>query len=397
MQQNHNLIDLSYRDRLPEKLARAKFPFSAFAGALASSGFGLTQADPETRRYTYANAAFCSMIGYSLDELIGGNLTFADLIDPDDSAGHVGEFLRLVRGEIDSCTVDNRYIRKDGSVVPARAVISALERDSTNRAVVTMGIIIPLQSRSDEPASAISGVSFWTRDLRTRKGFCSASFRSLLGLPPDVPCPSFEDLLDYVHPEDRRRLTEEVERASKGSFQSSRYRIVRPSGELSWISQSAKPIFDASSHVIGIVAACMDFTEATRPPDTTPSFAAAAATVKTVKQFVDLHWNRPLSVNDLAQAADVTARTLFKRFKLACGFTPQEYIKWVRLQHAREMLQRADKSTTVLGISLRCSFQNQGHFARDYRLAFGERPSDTLARARRPLPCKRSSNEAFVG
>jgi len=393
MQQNHRLIDLGYRERLPEKLARAKIPYSTFASALADSGFGLTQADPATKRYTYANAAFCNMVGYSLDELVGGNLTFADLIDPDDAGGRVGEFQRLVRGEIDSCTFENRYIRKDGSVVPARAVVSALERDSANRAVLTMGIIIPQQPRSDDQASPLSGFSFWTRDLRTQRGGCSASFRSLLGLPPDAPCPSFEELLGYVHPEDRNRLIEEVARASKGSFQSSRYRIAGPSGELRWISQSVKPIFDASSHVIGIVAACMDFTEATRPPNT----SSAASTVKTVKQYVDQHWDRPLSVNDLARAADVNARTLFKRFKLACGFTPQEYIKWVRLQHAREMLQRADKSTTVLGVSLRCSFQNQGHFARDYRLAFGERPSDTLARARRPLPSRRSTTEAFVG
>jgi AraC-like DNA-binding protein len=50
------------------------------------------------------------------------------------------------------------------------------------------------------------------------------------------------------------------------------------------------------------------------------------------------------------------------------------------------MLQRADRSTTVLGIALKCNFQNQGHFARDYRLAFGERPSDTMELARRRAP-----------
>jgi AraC-like DNA-binding protein len=171
-------------------------------------------------------------------------------------------------------------------------------------------------------------------------------------------------------------------RARIGTFQSSEFRIVRPSGELRWISQSVKPIFDASSQVIGLAAACMDFTEANRGPDTSP----AASTVETVKQFVELNWNQPLSVTDLARAADVNARTLFKRFKQASGFTPQEYIKRVRLHYAREMLQRADRSTTVLGIALKCSFQNQGHFAPDYRLAFGELPSDTLERARRLTP-----------
>jgi AraC-like DNA-binding protein len=284
----------------------------------------------------------------------------------------------MIRGEIDICTIENRYIHKDGSVVPARAVVSALERDGINRAVLTMGIIVPLPSRSDDITGPIPGISFWTRDLRAQTGGCSASFRALLDLPPAAPCPSFEELLARVHPADRSRLVEQMARATKGTFQTSEFRIVRPSGELRWISQSVKPTFDTLSRVIGLAAACVDFTDANHPPDT----SAAASTVETVKQFVELHWDQPLSVTVLAQAADVNARTLFKRFKQACGFTPQEYIKRVRLHHAREMLQTADRSTTVLGIALKCNFQNQGHFARDYRLAFGERPSDTMERAR---------------
>jgi PAS domain S-box-containing protein len=143
MQEKHHPIDLGDRERLPEKLARAEIPYTVFSSALDSSGFGLTQADPEARRYTYANAAFCNMFGYSIDELIGGDLTFADLVEPDDDAGRLGEFVRLVCGEIDICTIENRYIHKDGSMIPARAVISVLERDGANRAVLTTGSSFP--------------------------------------------------------------------------------------------------------------------------------------------------------------------------------------------------------------------------------------------------------------
>jgi transcriptional regulator GlxA family with amidase domain len=99
-----------------------------------------------------------------------------------------------------------------------------------------------------------------------------------------------------------------------------------------------------------------------------------------VEQFADLRSDRPPS--DLAEAAEVGVRTLHKRFKAACGFTPLEYIKLTRLDHARAMLQMADKSTKALGIALKCYFQSPGHFARDYRLAFGELPSATLERER---------------
>jgi PAS domain S-box-containing protein len=204
MQEKHHPIDLGDRERLPEKLARAEIPYTVFSSALDSSGFGLTQADPEARRYTYANAAFCNMFGYSIDELIGGDLTFADLVEPDDDAGRLGEFVRLVCGEIDICTVENRYIHKDGSVVPARAFISVLERNGANRAVLTTGIIIPLRSRSDELPSPISGFSFWTRDLRAQTGACSASFRTLLDLRADAPFPLVRGLVRLRPPRGSR-------------------------------------------------------------------------------------------------------------------------------------------------------------------------------------------------
>jgi transcriptional regulator GlxA family with amidase domain len=55
------------------------------------------------------------------------------------------------------------------------------------------------------------------------------------------------------------------------------------------------------------------------------------------------------------------------------------FVKSIRLQHAREMLQSAETPTTVVSTASACGFLNPGHFARDYRLAFGELPSATLA------------------
>ena len=56
----------------------------------------------------------------------------------------------------------------------------------------------------------------------------------------------------------------------------------------------------------------------------------------------------------------------------------------VRLNRAREMLEQPTKNASVIQIALKCGFQNPSHFARDYRLAFGELPSETLKRGRPP-------------
>jgi transcriptional regulator GlxA family with amidase domain len=46
------------------------------------------------------------------------------------------------------------------------------------------------------------------------------------------------------------------------------------------------------------------------------------------------------------------------------------------------MLALATPDASVTGVALACGFHNGGHFAKDYREAFGELPSLTLARAR---------------
>jgi AraC-like DNA-binding protein len=268
-------------------------------------------------------------------------------------------------------------------VLPVRLTATVLERSPLDRTVLTVGFIcVPAALGFAGPPLrgpvAPQGASFWSHDFSNRTGNCSDGFKVLLGRPVDGPVPSFRECMAQVHPEDRMRVMDDVRRVTKGLVHSSEFRIFRPNGELRWVSQTVTPVIDSVGEVVGAVAGCLDITDAKRFARQTP----AANTVRAVKQHVDLNWDQPLSVTDLALAASVNARTLFKHFKQDCGFTPQEYIKRVRLNHARALLQMADRSTTVLGIALKCCFQNQGHFARDYRLAFGERPSDTLARAR---------------
>ena len=56
------------------------------------------------------------------------------------------------------------------------------------------------------------------------------------------------------------------------------------------------------------------------------------------------------------------------------------FAKAVRLKRARQFLMSGDPGVTVLATAFNCNFASPGHFARDYREAFGELPSETLAR-----------------
>jgi AraC-like DNA-binding protein len=101
--------------------------------------------------------------------------------------------------------------------------------------------------------------------------------------------------------------------------------------------------------------------------------------VRRVEEYITANWNRPITVEALAAAAGASTRSIFKAFKDSRNCSPMAFVKSIRLQHAREMLQHPENTTTVVSTAFACGFLNPGHFARDYRLAFGELPSVTLA------------------
>jgi len=104
--------------------------------------------------------------------------------------------------------------------------------------------------------------------------------------------------------------------------------------------------------------------------------------VREAEEYIEANWNRPVRIGDLIGLTNVSARSLFKSFRTARGYSPMAFAKMIRLRHAREMLASGNSSTSVTAVAFNCGFGNLGHFAREYREAFGELPSETLARAR---------------
>jgi AraC-like DNA-binding protein len=109
----------------------------------------------------------------------------------------------------------------------------------------------------------------------------------------------------------------------------------------------------------------------------------ATENVRRVEEYIDAHWQLPVSVEHIAQVTGVGVRTIFATFKRNRGYTPLAYLKMVRLKNANELLRCPTETTTVTNVALHCGFSNLGHFANDYQDAFGDLPSLTLARARR--------------
>lgn len=103
--------------------------------------------------------------------------------------------------------------------------------------------------------------------------------------------------------------------------------------------------------------------------------------VRRVENYIEAHWNQAIRIEVLVEHTGLSARAIFRAFKQNRGYSPMSFAKMVRLRHARELLAAPDETTTVTGVAFKCGFANLGHFAREYREAFGQLPSEALGRS----------------
>jgi AraC-like DNA-binding protein len=89
-----------------------------------------------------------------------------------------------------------------------------------------------------------------------------------------------------------------------------------------------------------------------------------------------------LRVGDLARAAGVSVRTVYRAASRRLHAPPMTRLRLSRLQGVRGQILAASPGETVTNAALDWGFTHLGRFAALYRREFGESPSETLRRAR---------------
>ncbi len=113
-----------------------------------------------------------------------------------------------------------------------------------------------------------------------------------------------------------------------------------------------------------------------------------------VAQLMEENIEKPLSLDEIAQATALSRRQIERLFRRHLGCVPNRYYLQIRLRRARELLLQT--SMPIIDITTACGFQSPPHFSRCYRAQFGcppsaERPIRTArgAAARRPRQARR--------
>jgi transcriptional regulator GlxA family with amidase domain len=100
--------------------------------------------------------------------------------------------------------------------------------------------------------------------------------------------------------------------------------------------------------------------------------------VRRVEKFIEANWQQPITHRSAGGRGGGRRTRHFQGFRAQ----PLAFAKAIRLKRAREILTSGDPSVSVTAAAFKSNFASPSRFAKDYRGAFGELPSETILRTR---------------
>lgn len=119
----------------------------------------------------------------------------------------------------------------------------------------------------------------------------------------------------------------------------------------------------------------------TSPPARHARERLPSHTLRRLRDFVEASLAADLDVQALAEVAGMSPAHFARAFAATAGRTPFEYVMTRRLERARQLLERTDRS--ALAIALEVGFKTPSHFAARFRREYGVTPRQVRPRARR--------------
>jgi len=248
-----------------------------FRNTVEHAPVGIAFANPDGG-FRHCNAAFCSMLGFSVEELSRKSIASLTLTEDREStiAGHA----RLWRGDIAHLDVEKRYVRKDGSALWVR-VSTSLVRAGGPEPVCSVEFLRDISARKAMAAALLQNQSLLATviaELPLALLACDVSGQvthynraavELFGIPTDdtpalplrtYPVTSHVYRLDGttpVPPEERP-----LARALRGdNVSDAEFVIVTPTGAVRTALSSARRLLGPAGQALGAVAVVQDITE----------------------------------------------------------------------------------------------------------------------------------------
>ncbi len=181
----------------------------------------------------------------------------------------------LVKGELQSFTMEKRYIRKDGEIVWANLTVS-LARNPSGEPQYFIGIIqdISDRKRSEQQLQseklrlqlALEAMEMGTWESNLDTGIWSARTEAIFGYEPGAFASDHKAFLKLVHLEDQERVFQSLHHSfTTHSPYNIEYRINLNDGEIRWVAVNGKVVEKEEGDGFRIVGVVRDITDLHHP------------------------------------------------------------------------------------------------------------------------------------
>jgi PAS domain S-box-containing protein len=239
-----------------------------------SISHSMTAGDFISHDMTSINPAFEKITGWDNDSLI--RMGWAKITHPDDLAEDVENFNKLQSGEIESYSMDKRFIRPDGKTVWVHMVVASLSQadngkyryicliqDISRRKAMESALAESERSKA-VLLSHLPGLAYrCSYDKNWTMQFVSDGCYDLTGWPASSLLQN-KDLTfnDLIVPEYRSLLWKQWQQvlASKEQFKKE-YEIITASGQKKWVLELGQGIYSANGEVEALEGIILDVSD----------------------------------------------------------------------------------------------------------------------------------------
>ena len=258
--------DITERKQAEAALAESE---SAFRATFEQAAVGMARMAPDGR-WLQVNQRLCDIVGYTCDELLA--LTLRDITHPEDVDADLGYKREMLAGEIETSSLEKRYICKDRSIVWVNLTVG-LVRNAAGAPDYFISVVEDISKRKraekalresearfrrmfDQAPIGAAMVSLDYRFLMVNEALCRITGYSAEEL-------TSRSFVDITHPDDidadvaQARLLE----AGQIDHYDMDKRYLRADGSEVWIHLNARRICDAEGKVLYYLPMMEDITQ----------------------------------------------------------------------------------------------------------------------------------------
>jgi PAS domain S-box-containing protein len=295
------------RRRTAERALRASEGRLSAVFSQAALGIAVANLDG---RLQEANLKFCSILGYTLEEL--RERTFLELTHADDVVPTLAQVKDLLAGKIENYALEKRYVRKDGSAVWSSTTVTLLRKEN-GEAAQFIGIIqdITDRKRADNALIHLAAVVEFSDDAiitKTLDGIISSwnpGAERIFGYTSDeVIGKPVTMLIPEQHLNEEPGILERLRRGERIDHYETIRR--RKDGTLFNVSLTVSPIKNSEGRIVGASKIARDITRQKRSEELIREQAHVLALLDTTGKSIASN----LDLQDVLQTVTDTATRL---------------------------------------------------------------------------------------